>query len=336
MLLEELRVDDEIISINGKFVRDLSLHEIYSSLANGFKRELDLVVLRPPHSRLIQNNLNNPKPKPTQLVPNHQRHSSLPPLPLTPKPKCVLQQEDSKNTTIIKISYDNDNHDENYSNSMASTCNSLPRRKKGNRVAFAEDGVKDKQGNSSRAHDINSARRRFVISLMESESNTAPLALENSDFRNSSDCLLDSSSGSGRLRPKKEKDESPSFCTLPRRPKSSCLQNLTVVYEKGGGKKPLGFTVVGGKDSPKGDMGIFVKSILPNGQAVEDGRLQEGDEILAINGDSVDGLTHAQALTCFKKIKQGPVILTINRRAAGANKKKSSLKSQSCDNLIDA
>ncbi|CAL8129239.1 unnamed protein product [Orchesella dallaii] len=350
--LEELRVEDEIISINGKFVRDLSLPEIYSSLSNGFKRELDLVVLRPPHSKIIV-------PKLTSLIPNHQRHSSLPPLPLTPKPKCVLQQEDSKNRTIIKISYDDNepnNERNNFNNfntnstsnstSMASTCNSLPRRKKGNRVAFLDDdiknGVKDSQNNSSssssRAHDINSARRRFVISLMESESNTAPLALENSEFRGSSDCLLEgnSSSNSGRLRAKKEKDESPSFCTLPRRPKSSCLQNLTVVYEKGGGKKPLGFTVVGGKDSPKGDMGIFVKSILPNGQAVEDGRLQEGDEILAINGDSVDGLTHAQALTCFKKIKQGPVILTINRRAAGANKKKSSLKSQSCDNLIDA
>jgi len=268
---------------------------------------------------------------------------------LTPKPKCVLQQEDSKNTTIIKISYDDVNNEQNNINSnsnslsMASTCNSLPRRKKGNRVAFVDDGLglKDKSNSSSsRPHDLNSARRRFVISLMESESNTAPLALENSEFRGSSDCLLDgtssSTSNSGRLRPKKEKDESPSFCTLPRRPKSSCLQNLTVVYEKGGGKKPLGFTVVGGKDSPKGDMGIFVKSILPNGQAVEDGRLQEGDEILAINGDSVDGLTHAQALTRFKKIKQGPVILTINRRASGGNKKKSSLKSQSCDNLIDA
>ena len=46
------------------------------------------------------------------------------------------------------------------------------------------------------------------------------------------------------------------------------------MFEKGPGKKSLGFTVVGGKDSPKGSIGIYVKSIFPNGQAL--GMLREG------------------------------------------------------------
>lgn len=102
------------------------------------------------------------------------------------------------------------------------------------------------------------------------------------------------------------------YCTMPRRPKSGLCSFHTVVYEKGPGKKKLGFTVVGGTDT--GAIGIFIKSILPTGQAADDGRLKAGDEILAVNGQVCHDLSHEEAVKLFKSVKCGEIALHVCRR----------------------
>jgi C-terminal processing protease CtpA/Prc len=44
--------------------------------------------------------------------------------------------------------------------------------------------------------------------------------------------------------------------------------------------------------------------------AERDGRLKRGDQLIAVNGESLDGLTHDQAVAMLKQT-EGTIILTV-------------------------
>ncbi|XP_045141203.1 PDZ domain-containing protein 2 [Echinops telfairi] len=91
----------------------------------------------------------------------------------------------------------------------------------------------------------------------------------------------------------------------------SVISIIGLYKQKG---KGLGFSIAGGRDCIRGQMGIFVKTIFPNGSAAEDGRLKEGDEILDVNGIPIKGLTFQEAIHTFKQIRSGLFVLTVRTK----------------------
>ncbi|XP_066453825.1 inaD-like protein isoform X2 [Eleutherodactylus coqui] len=82
----------------------------------------------------------------------------------------------------------------------------------------------------------------------------------------------------------------------------------TIHLEKG--PDGLGFSIVGGYGSPHGDLPIYVKTIFSKGAAAADGKLKRGDQILAVNNESLEGVTHEEAVAILKR-QRGNVTLSV-------------------------
>ncbi|XP_023568726.1 tyrosine-protein phosphatase non-receptor type 13 isoform X5 [Octodon degus] len=68
--------------------------------------------------------------------------------------------------------------------------------------------------------------------------------------------------------------------------------SVTVLFDKGG----VNTSVKHG--------GIYVKAVIPKGAAESDGRIHKGDRVLAVNGVSLEGATHKQAVEILRNTGQ--------------------------------
>ncbi|XP_057583731.1 tyrosine-protein phosphatase non-receptor type 13 isoform X2 [Hippopotamus amphibius kiboko] len=66
----------------------------------------------------------------------------------------------------------------------------------------------------------------------------------------------------------------------------------------------LGISVTGGVNTSVRHGGIYVKGVIPKGAAESDGRIHKGDRVLAVNGVSLEGATHKQAVEMLRNTGQ--------------------------------
>ena len=78
------------------------------------------------------------------------------------------------------------------------------------------------------------------------------------------------------------------------------INGSTSVIELRRGEHGLGFSIVGGFGTPHGDMPVYVKTVFDTGPAAEHGGLKRADQILSVNGISLKGLTHLEAVDLLK------------------------------------
>ncbi|XP_012549316.1 uncharacterized protein LOC101740740 [Bombyx mori] len=310
-----LRIGDELLNVNGRRLRDLTMSEAKEALKSGTS-EIDIVICRQRDKSSTEQRQRDSSHRSAILM----RESSV-----DYENAIILGKEKRIDKYDVKITGRRSQDESACNRSALSVADEVA-----DSAANAHSHFLKGQ-NATYSSMNNKLLRRQVVSY--AGANKDGLALS---------CAVDianvdtTDSASERVKEKNDSEientqNATNFCTLPRRPRAPTHTYHTITFEKGHGKKPLGFTIVGGRDSPRGPLGIFIKSILPQGQAVDDGRLKAGDEVLAVNGQACHELAHVEALALFKAVRSGSIELRICRRVKTAQ----STKAKSCTDLLN-
>ncbi|XP_060527613.1 partitioning defective 3 homolog B isoform X2 [Cylas formicarius] len=80
------------------------------------------------------------------------------------------------------------------------------------------------------------------------------------------------------------------------------------------GPRGLGFSITTRDNPAGGNCPIYIKNIIPEGAAVEDGRLRIGDRLLQVNEEEMTGKSQADAVAILRKVAPGSKVKIVVSR----------------------
>uniref|UniRef100_A0A8B9R2D4 Tyrosine-protein phosphatase non-receptor type 13 n=1 Tax=Anas platyrhynchos TaxID=8839 RepID=A0A8B9R2D4_ANAPL len=136
-----------------------------------------------------------------------------------------------------------------------------------------------------------------------------PGVVESVEYSDRGDSDMDEATYSSSQEQQADKKESSSANTAHKtnsKKVTAALLKPGDIFEVELAKKDngLGISVTGGVNTSIRHGGIYVKAIIPKGAAEADGRIEKGDRVLSVNGISLEGATHKQAVETLRNTGQ--------------------------------
>ncbi|XP_048159683.1 tyrosine-protein phosphatase non-receptor type 13 isoform X5 [Corvus hawaiiensis] len=158
--------------------------------------------------------------------------------------------------------------------------------------------------------------------------NKRPGVVEPLEYSDRGDSDMDEATYSGSQEQQPAKKDSSSWNTANKvnsKKVSATLLKPGDIFEVELAKKDngLGISVTvlfdkGGVNTSIRHGGIYVKAIIPKGAAEADGRIEKGDRVLSVNGISLEGATHKQAVETLRNTGQVVHLLLEKGQLSGA------------------